>query len=351
MSIRATPPVRAACADPDLHVHRARRVRAWSCIVASCAALLCAASTTVRAAEAPRTFPLKPIRMMMPNAPGSGTDTLGRIVAQGLGEELGQQVVIDNRPGAGGTLGMEIGRNANPDGYTIIFASPPALTVAPFVQKRQPFDPLEDFAFITTIGVTPNVLIVTPSLGLNSVADLVEMARAKKGAMNMASAGPGSQSHLAGALLLSLGRFDSLHVPFKGGAAVPSVMSGESQWSINPAPSSLGLIKGGKVKALGHTLPGRTALLPGMPAIAETVPGYSYSAWNGVIAPRKTPAPIQERLRSGLVATMARGEVRSQMALQATEIMLTTPAEFRRLVQDTIGHNVKLVKALNLSAD
>jgi tripartite-type tricarboxylate transporter receptor subunit TctC len=325
--------------------------RAPACAAILSAVVLSLAASPAAAAEAPRTFPLKPIRMMMPNAPGSGTDTLGRIVAQGLGEELGQQVVIDNRPGAGGTLGMEIGRNANPDGYTIIFASPPALTVAPFVQKRQPFDPLEDFAFITTIGVTPNVLIVTPSLGLNSVAELVDMARAKKGAMNMASAGPGSQSHLAGALLLSLGRFDSLHVPFKGGAAVPSVMSGESQWSINPAPSSLGLIKGGKVKALGHTLPGRTALLPGMPAIAETVPGYSYSAWNGVIAPRKTPAPIQERLRSGLVATMARGEVRSQMALQATEIMLTTPAEFRRLVQDTIGHNVKLVKALNLSAD
>lgn len=303
------------------------------------------------AAQAPGNFPTKPIRMMMPNAPGSGTDTLGRIVAQGLGEELGQQVVIDNRPGAGGTLGMEIGRNANPDGYTVIFASPPALTVAPFVQKRQPFDPLNDFAFITTIGVTPNVLIVTPTLGLNSVRDLIDMANAKKGALNMASAGPGSQSHLAGALLLSLGRFESLHVPFKGGAAVPSVMSGESHWSINPAPSALGLIKGGKVKAIAQTLPRRTALLPDMPAVAETVPGYSYSAWNGVIAPRKTPAPILERLRTGLVATMGRAEVKSQMALQATEIMVTTPEEFRRLVQETIGHNVKLVKALNLSTD
>ena len=308
-------------------------------------------SPAVHAADPARGYPAKPIRMMMPNAPGSGTDTLGRIVAQGLGEELGQQVVIDNRPGAGGTLGMEIGRNANPDGYTVIFASPPALTVAPFVQKRQPFDPLNDFAFITTIGVTPNVLIVTPALGLNSVAELIEMARAKKGAMNMASAGPGSQSHLAGALLLSLGRFDSLHVPFKGGAAVPSVMSGESQWSINPAPSSLGLIKGGKVKALGQTLSRRTTLLPDMPTIAETVPGYTYSAWNGVIAPRRTPAPILERLRTGLVATMGRAEVRTQMALQATEITLTTPDEFRRLVQETIGHNVKLVKALNLGTD
>ena len=111
-----------------------------------------------------KAFLVKPIRMMMPNAPGSGTDTLGRIVANGLGEVLGQQVIIDNRPGAGGTLGMEIGKSANPDGYTVIFASPPALTIAPFVQKRQPFDPMTDFEYITTVGVTPNVLIVSPSL-------------------------------------------------------------------------------------------------------------------------------------------------------------------------------------------
>jgi tripartite-type tricarboxylate transporter receptor subunit TctC len=309
------------------------------------------AQPTVAAADPAKGFPVKPIRMMMPNAPGSGTDTLGRIVANGLGEVLGQQVIIDNRPGAGGTLGMEIGKNANPDGYTLIFASPPALTIAPFVQKRQPFDPMKDFEYITTIGVTPNVLIVSPSLGVNSVAELQAMARAKKGALNMASAGPGSQSHLAGALLLSLGGFDSLHVPFKGGAAVPSVMTGESHWSINPAPSVIGMLKGGKVKALAHTLPRRTALLPDMPAIAETVPGYNYSAWNGIIAPRGTPRPILDRLREGLLAAMQRPDVRAQMAIQATEIQVSTPDEFRKLVQETIAHNVKLVKALNLTTD
>jgi tripartite-type tricarboxylate transporter receptor subunit TctC len=312
---------------------------------------LAVAASPVLAADPVRGFPLKPIRMIMPNAPGSGTDTLGRIVAQYLGEELGQQIIIDNRAGAGGTLGMEIGRNANPDGYTIIFASPPALTVAPFVQQRQPFDPMKDFAYISTIGVTPNVLIVNPSLGVNTVADLIALARTRKGALNMSSAGNGSQSHLAGALLLSLGKFESLHVPFKGGGAVPSVMSGESQWSINPAPSSLGLIRAGKVKALGHTLPQRTALLPDMPAIAETVPGYSYSAWNGVIAPAKTPGPILERLRGALAATMGRAEVKAALAGQATEVLLTTPEEFRRLVQATIDNNVKLVKALNLKVD
>ncbi|MBC7780141.1 MAG: tripartite tricarboxylate transporter substrate binding protein [Proteobacteria bacterium] len=314
-------------------------------------ALLVALPGGARAADATQKFPLKPIRMVMPNAPGSGTDTLGRIVAQGMGEVLGQQVIIDNRPGAGGTLGMEIGKSANPDGYTVIFASPPALTVAPFVQKRQPFDPMTDFEYITTIGVTPNVLIVSPSLGVNSVAELVELARAKKGSLNMASAGPGSQSHLAGALLLSLGRFDSLHVPFKGGAAVPSVMTGETHWSINPAPSVIGMLRGGKLKALGHTLPARTALLPDMPTIAESVPGYSYSAWNGVIAPRGTPRALLDRLRNTLVTTMARPEVRSAMAGQATEIMLTTPEAFRKLVQETIVHNVKLVKALGLTTE
>jgi len=233
----------------------------------------------------------------------------------------------------------------------VIFASPPALTIAPFVQKRQPFDPMTDFEYITTVGVTPNVLIVSPSLAVNSVAELIDLARSKKGALNMASAGPGSQSHLAGALLLSLGKFDSLHVPFKGGAAVPSVMTGESHWSINPAPSVIGMLKGGKIKALGHTLPKRTSLLPDMPAIAETVAGYNYSAWNGVIAPMRTPAPILERLRAGLVSAMSRPEVKTQMAVQATEIMTSTPEAFRKLVQETIVHNVKLVRALNLSTE
>jgi len=318
-------------------------------VLVAMAALVPAAAAF--SADAVRAFPVKPIRMIMPNAPGSGTDTLGRIVANGVGEVLGQQVIIDNRPGAGGTLGMEIGKSANPDGYTVIFASPPALTIAPFVQKRQPFDPMTDFEYITTVGVTPNVLIVNPSLGVNSVAELIELARAKKGALNMASAGPGSQSHLAGALLLSLGKFDSLHVPFKGGAAVPSVMTGESHWSINPAPSVIGMLKGGKVKALGHTLPRRTVLLPDMPAIGEAVAGYNYSAWNGVIAPRRTPAPILERLRAGLVSAMSRSEVKTQMAAQATEIMTSTPEEFRKLVQETIAHNVKLVRSLNLSTE
>ncbi|MBC7780142.1 MAG: tripartite tricarboxylate transporter substrate binding protein [Proteobacteria bacterium] len=316
-------------------------------------ALVCVALTPgpASAADSAKNYPTRTIRMIMPNAPGSSTDTLGRIVVQGLGEELGQRVVIDNRPGAGGTLGMEIGKAAIPDGYTIIFGSPAALTVAPFVQRRQPFDPLKDFEYITTIGVTPNMLIVNASLGVNSVAELIELARAKKGALNMASAGPGSQSHLAGALLLNLGKFDSLHVPFKGGSAVPSVMAGESHWSINPAPSVIQMMKGFKLKAIAHTLPQRTPLLPDLPSIAETVPGYSYSAWNGVIAPRDTPRPILERLRIGLFATMKRPEIRTAMSGQATEILLTTSAEFRKLAQETIAHNVKLIKELGLTAE
>jgi len=128
-------------------------------------------------------------------------------------------------------------------------------------------------------------------------------------------------------------------------------MTGESHWSINPAPSVIGMLKGGKVKALGHTLPKRTGLLPDMPAIAETVAGYNYSAWNGVIAPRRTPAPILERLRTGLVSAMSRPEVKTQMAAQATEIMTSTPEAFRKLVQETIVHNVKLVRSLNLSTE
>jgi tripartite-type tricarboxylate transporter receptor subunit TctC len=180
---------------------------------------------------------------------------------------------------------------------------------------------------------------------------LLEYARAKKGALHMSSAGAGSQSHLAGSLLMSLGRFESLHVPYKGGGAVPAVMTGEAHWSVNPAPSVLGLVRGGKVRALGHSLPKRTALLQDMPAIAEFVPGYVYSAWNGLLAPRGTPRPILERLRSAVAKSLQSKELLEAFSLQATEVLVLAPDEFRKLVQETMVQNQRMVKELGLTAE
>ena len=309
---------------------------------------ICAHAAT--AADASKTYPNRPIRLLMPNAPGSSTDALGRMVANRLGEVLGQQVVVDNRAGAGGVVGMEIGKSASPDGYTLISASTAAMSIAPHIHAKLPYDPVNDYAFLSLFAVTPNVLVVNPSLPVKSVKDLIALTRAKSGQVNMASAGSGSQSHLAGVLLQTMGKFDSLHVPYKGGATA-AVAAGESHWSINPAPSVHGIVKSGRLRAIAHTMPKRSQLLGDLPAIAETVPGYDYSGWQGLLAPRATPKPILDKLREALIKTMNMPELRSAMHSQGAEIVTNTPDEFRKFVQDEIRKLGPVVKSAGLKVE
>jgi tripartite-type tricarboxylate transporter receptor subunit TctC len=264
----------------------------------------------------------------------------------------GQQVVIDNRAGAGGTLGMEIGKNANPDGYTILSASTAAMTIAPHIYTRLPFDPLKDYEFVSLFGITPNVLVVNPSLAVKNVKELIEYCRSKNGEVNMASAGPGAQSHLAGILLMSLGKFQSLHVPYKGGgASVAAVVAGESQWTITPAPAVAGLIRGGKLRAIGHSLTKRDPLLGDMPSVAETVPGYEYSGWNGLLAPKGTPKPILDKLRGLLIKAVQTPELRKGFEQQLTQVSTNTPAEFRAFIAKELKDMGPVVKAAGLKVE
>jgi tripartite-type tricarboxylate transporter receptor subunit TctC len=302
-------------------------------------------------ADAIKSFPNRPIRMLMPNAPGSSTDILGRIVANKLGEVLGQQVVVDNRAGAGGVLGMEIAKNANPDGYTLISASTAAMTIAPHIQKKLPYDPLKDYAYLSLFAVTPNVLVVNPALPVKSVKDLIDYTRSAKAQIHMASAGPGSQSHLAGVLLKTMGQFDSLHVPYKGGTSTAAVAAGESHWSINPAPSVQSLVKAGRLRAIGHTLSKRTPLLGDMPAIAETVPGYNYGGWQGLLAPKATPKPILDKLRDALIKVMNQPDVRDALNKQGAEVMTNTPDEFFKFVQEEFKKFGPVVKMAGLKVE
>jgi tripartite-type tricarboxylate transporter receptor subunit TctC len=302
--------------------------------------------------DAAQDYPNHPIRMLVPNAPGSSVDTLGRIFAQALTNVSGQQVVIDNRAGAGGILGMEIGKNANPDGYTVISASTAAMTIAPHIQTRLPFDPLKDYEFVSLFGITPNVLVVNPSLAPKNVKELIDYCNGKKGEVNMASAGPGSQSHLAGVLFMSLGKFQSLHVPYKGGgASVASVVAGESQWTITPAPAVAGLIRSGKLRAIGHSLPKRDPLLGDLPSVAETVRGYEYSGWNGLLAPRGTPKPILDKLRNLLIKAVETPELRKAFEQQLTQVYTNTPAEFRAFVAKELKEMGPVVKSAGLKVE
>ena len=205
--------------------------------------VLSTAAIAIGTEAAAQAYPTKPIRLMMPNAPGSSNDTLARILATHFGEAIGQQLVVDNRAGAGGIVGMEIGKNGVPDGYTLVAASTAAMSIAPHLHHRLPYDPLKDFEYIGMFGVTPNVLVVNPQQPVKTMKDWLEWTRSRGTQLNMASAGTGAQSHLTGIALIVAAGVQSTHVPYKGGgASVAAVVAGESHWTITPAPAVMGQV-------------------------------------------------------------------------------------------------------------
>jgi len=303
-------------------------------------------------ADAAKDYPNRPIRMLVAQAPGSGVDTVSRIISVRLGELLGQQIVVDNRPGAGGVLGMEISARAAPDGYTLIAAATSTMSIAPHLRRNLAYDPLASFDFISLCAVTPNVLVVNPALPVKNLKEFIDYAKARGGKLNMASAGIGSQSQLSAVMFMLAAGIDSLHVPYKGGAAtVGAVMSNESQWLLSPAAAVIALARSGQLKALGHTLPQRSALFPDVPPIHETVPGFSYSGWIGLVAPKGTPKLILEKVHRALIAAVNTPQVKDALTAQAAEVVTNTPAEFRKFVQQELAATGEAVKAAGVKAE
>ena len=311
-----------------------------------------AVATPLCAQDAAKNYPSRPIRLIVPNAPGSAVDTLSRIVGNKMGDAIGQQVVMDNRAGAGGIIGMEIAKEAAPDGYTLISATTAASTIARLLQKNARFHPVNDYDYVAQYAVTLNVLVVNPQLPIKSVKELIDYAKSGKKPFNMASAGAGSQSHLSGAYFQQKAHIDSLHVPYKGGGpSTSAVVAGESQWTLIPAPAAMSHVSAGRLRAIGHSLPKATPLLPNIPPIADTIPGFDYSGWMGFFVPKGTPKPIIDKLRAAVVKTMDTPEVKKAMAFQATEIHVLGAADFRKVVQESMVENEKLVKSLGLTAN
>ena len=303
------------------------------------------------AADATKDYPNRPVRMLVPNAPGSSVDTLSRIVATTLGDVLGQQVVIDNRAGAAGVIAMEIAKNANPDGYTLISATTAASTVARLLQKQPTFHPVNDYDYVVQFAETANVLVVNPSLPIKSTKELIAYAKSGKTPFNMSSAGAGSQSHLSGVFFQQTAKIDSLHVPYKGGGpSVAAVVAGESQWTLIPAPAAMTQVNAGRLRAIAHSLPKPSALFPNLPPIAEALPGFDYSGWQGFFFPKGTPKAINDKMRAAVVKTMDAPDVKKSFAVQATEIVIRGPAEFRKVVEESMAKNAKVVQAIGLSA-
>ena len=245
-----------------------------------------------------QTYPAKPVRMMVPFPAGGGSDTMGRIVGNKLSERLGQQIVVENRPGAAGSIGADIVARAPADGYTLLLGSTSELVQYPNVNPKIPYDPVRDFAPITLVGTIPLVLVVHPSLPVRNVKDLVALAKGRPGEINFGSAGQGATTHLAVELFILLSKVKLTHVPYKGSPqAVADLVAGNVQLGIPTMPAALPFIKSGRVKVLAVSTAKRAANLPDVPTLAEAgVKGYEATLWTGILAPTGTPPPITDRL-------------------------------------------------------
>jgi len=289
------------------------------------------------AAESPDQYPTRPIRFVIAQTPGSSIDAMGRVVAAKMSELLGEQLVVDNRTGAGGTIGGAIVAHAEPDGYTLFAAATASQVIGPQLYKKHvTYDPFKDFAPISMFAVTQNILVVNPKAPFRSVKELIAYARANPGKLNWANAGSGFQSHLAGELFTHMAGIKVLHVPYKGaGASLGSVISGESQVSLVPAPSVTGHLRAGRLRALAMGGKKRSPLLPELPTVGEAgVPGYVSSGWAGFIAPARTPKPIRDKVFNAVVKAMKDPQTNDAMTKLGAEPMATTDKEFAQVINE-----------------
>ena len=297
-------------------------------------------------------WPAKPLRMIVPFPPGGGIDTVARVFSPRLSELLGQPVVIDNRSGAGGTVGTEVVARATPDGYTLLatFASH-AMNAT--LYKDLSYDTERAFAPISLLATVPNILVVHPSLPVKSVIDLIALAKKRPGDINFASVGNGTPAHLSAELFSMMAGVRMTHIPYKGAAAsIIGMIGGETQLTFTTVLIALPHVKAGKLRAVAVTTPTRSALLPDVPTVDETgLKGYESIAWYGLLAPANTPAMIVERLHADTVRTLQTPEVRDNLTRQGTEIVASTPARFAQVIREDIAKWSKVVKAAGVKVD
>jgi len=296
-------------------------------------------------------YPGKPVRLIVPFPPGGSNDIVARMLATQLGEKLGQPVVIENKGGAGGVLGTELAAKAAPDGYTLLLISV-AYAFAPALRKTLPYDPASAFTPITIIGRGPSALTVHPSVPVSSVAELIALAKAKPGTLNYASAGVGSFQHLSAALFMNQAGINVVHVPYKGGGpAMADVMGGQAQIVMPSLIQVVPHIKSGRLKALGTSGTKRNPLLPDVPAIAETLPGYESQNWWGLLAPAGTPQPVIERLYGAVSELLQSGETARRMESEGAETVRMTPPEFGRFIAAELAKWGKVARDVGIQAE
>ena len=303
--------------------------------------------TGARAAE----YPTKPIRLLVGFAPGGGTDTTARAISQKLTAALGQQVVVDNRPGVSGNIAAEITANAPPDGYTVLLATIGALAINASLLKKMPFDPIKDLAPVTRAADSTNILVVHPSVAAKSVKELIALAKSKP--LNCGSSGVGGAGHLALELFNLQAGTKMLHVPYKGGGpAIVDLLAGNINLIFATTASSIGHIKSGRIRALAVTTAKRSANVPELPTIAEAgLPGFEANNWNGIVVPAKTPRPIINRLNKEFTAALLLPDIKQFLFNQGLDAAPGTPEAFAAYIKSETAKWAKVIKAAGIKAN
>ena len=297
-------------------------------------------------------YPAKAVRMVIPFPPGGATDIIGRVIAQKMSERFGQPVVVENRPGAGGTIGSDLVAKAAPDGYTLLISTNSTHAVAPVLGKP-PYDPLKDFTLVTLLAYSPNVLVVSPQIGVTNLRELIAMAKAKPGALSFASSGNGTIIHLTGELFKSMAGIDLLHVPYKGTAlSIPDIAAGRVTMLFDNVVSAQPHLKTGNVKPLAITTAGRSSLMPDLPTMAEAgLPGFESSAWFALFGPAGLPRDVQARAHEAAVAALNAPDARERLVAAGADPAGGSADDLSRLIRADMEKWARVIKAGNIKAE
>ena len=298
-------------------------------------------------------YPAKPIRLIVPFGPGSTVDIMARALAGPLFEQLGQSIVVENKPGAGGTVGVDVIAKAPKDGYTVGIGTTGPLTINPALQNRMPFDTIADLAPISLVATGPNAVLVHPSVPAQNVRELIAYARSKPGALNFASSGVGSTNHLAGELFNSVAGVQMVHVPYKGNSeALADLLAGRVQVLFSGLPPVMAQVQSGKARVLAIAGPARAGALPNVPTVAEAgLPGAEVLVWYGLLAPAGTPKDIISRLNTEMVRALARPEIRARLIEAGSDPASSTPEEFGRMIASDLAKWKKVITAANIKVE
>jgi len=298
-------------------------------------------------------YPIKPVRLIIPFAPGGSNDILGRMIGTKLAEAMGQQVVIDNRAGAGGSIGVELAAKSAPDGYTLVIGHIGTLAVNPTLYKKLPYDPIKDLQTISMLAKVANIMVVHPSLPAKSVRELIALAKAKPGMLVYGSGGNGGAGHLATEYFKLMAKIDIEHIPYKGTApAIIDLLAGQTQLVFGGIPGIGGHIRNGRLRALGVSTSKRLTIFPEVPTVAEVgVPGYEATQWYGVLAPAGTPNWIVARLNREIVHTLQNPQIQQRLADDGSEPLASTPEEFTAFIKSETARWAPVIKAAGIRAD